>query len=153
MLKKISHQRTANNSLPIVDLAYSWRNETSKVLKLNAYLDTSACDVRDITLIGDHQKRFYLGNAYLGIYLTQQEARCLYYFLQGMTTIETSAAMGISTITVHFYSCNIRSKIPCSSRKELLELVTKTDFIKYMEELKTLETTLKQEFKLANKKD
>lgn len=154
MLKKISNQKSSTKSLPnIVDLALSWRSETSsKVLRLDSYLDVKLGSDEKITLVGENQKRFHLGDAYYGIYLTQQEARCLYHFLQGKTNAETGAAMHISAQTITFYSCTIRWKIPCRSRKELLNLIIKTDFMKYMEELEKLEATLKHEFELANKK-
>lgn len=151
MLKKISNQEISNKSLLLVDLVLRWKNETFKVLRLDSYLDASIDDEVG-ALLGENQKRFYLGATYFGIYLTQQEARCLYHFLQGKNIAQTSTAMRISVKTISFYFCCIRWKIPCRSRKELLNLIVKTDFMKYMEELEKLETTLKHEFELAHKK-
>jgi DNA-binding CsgD family transcriptional regulator len=73
-------------------------------------------------------KRVYLGDRHPGIYLTEQEAKCMYYFLQGMSESLAGQAMGLSSRTVNFYSSNVRMKLGCKSRKELVTIIRQTDF-------------------------
>lgn len=52
--------------------------------------------------------------------LTRQEQRCLNYFRQGKSAQATGALMGISQRTVEYYFENIKAKLGCHSKYDLL---------------------------------
>lgn len=52
--------------------------------------------------------------------LTRQEQRCLDYFRQGKSAQATGALMGISQRTVEYYFENIKAKLGCHSKYDLL---------------------------------
>ena len=73
-------------------------------------------------------KRYYLGNNFPGIYFTRQEARCMVYFLQGLSNQKTAQAIGLSIGTVSCYSINMRRKLLCKRKKDLIEKILNTEF-------------------------
>lgn len=104
----------------------------------------AACLVEESQLEYSHQSAkkiplerpcYLLGKNYPGVSLSFNEARCLAYFVKGLDDLRTAVMMNFSLRTVHFYLNIIRVKIPCRSMDELIELVKKTDFFLYMDEL------------------
>ncbi|MFT3742567.1 MAG: LuxR C-terminal-related transcriptional regulator [Gammaproteobacteria bacterium] len=79
-------------------------------------------------------KRYYLGSKYPGVYLSGQEARCMYYFIHGFTQVETGQAMEISHRTISSYTHNMKLKMSCRNKQELVQLVLQTDFVSKLEE-------------------
>lgn len=79
--------------------------------------------------------KYYLGKEYTDIYFTEQEARCMFYFLKGYASKEIGIMMQISKRTVIFYCYNMRKKVHCSSKNELVNLILKTDFLHYLPEI------------------
>lgn len=74
-------------------------------------------------------ERFYLGQQFPKVYLTLQEARCMYCFLNGMTDEQTAKTINLSTSTVSFYLLNMRKKLACRSKKELIAKIRNSDFV------------------------
>lgn len=72
--------------------------------------------------------RFYLGQQFPNLYLTLQEARCMECFLVGMTDEQTAKTINLSTSTVSFYLLNMRKKLACRSKKELIEKIRISEF-------------------------
>lgn len=52
--------------------------------------------------------------------LSPQEIRCLEYFKQGKSAQATGALMGLSQCTVEFYFENMKNKLGCTSKYDLL---------------------------------
>lgn len=73
-------------------------------------------------------KRYYLGDQYPNIYLTAQEARCMDCFLQGMTDKQAAKVTQLAIGTVGFYLGNIRRKLNCNSKKQLVAKVRSSSF-------------------------
>lgn len=72
---------------------------------------------------------YYLGENYPNIYFTQREAECMHELLQGKTNAEIAAALSLSVRTIDFYLSNMRIKLKCRTRKELINKVLNSDFV------------------------
>jgi|SRR3989344_4433282 len=75
-------------------------------------------------------KRFYLGDPYQDVYLTAREASCMWQFLNHKTISETAKSLNLSPRTVEFYTNNMKAKLACYSKAELIQRVLKSKFIK-----------------------
>lgn len=63
--------------------------------------------------------------------LTKQQARCLYYLVQGMTTKQIAKQLGISPKTVEYHFCAVKAKLHCSTRLELFTRALELGFVNY----------------------
>lgn len=75
----------------------------------------------------DLTKKYYLGKPYEPIYFTQREFDCVSGLLHGQTVKEVAAALKLSPRTVEYYVKNMKVKLDCYSRSELLSKVIKAD--------------------------
>lgn len=80
---------------------------------------------RSITL---NLKRYYLGENFPDKYLTSQEARCMDCFLKGMTDKQTAKITQLAIGTVGFYLSNMRRKLDCQNKKQLIEKIRSSSF-------------------------
>jgi DNA-binding CsgD family transcriptional regulator len=83
--------------------------------------------------------QFNLGKAFPGIYLTYREAQCTYFLLQGYNNKEVAALTQLSLRTIEFYLKNLRKKLNCRNKGELLSHIAYSQFT-----TKTFETALQQ---------
>jgi len=74
-------------------------------------------------------KIYKLGKKFKGIHFSRREAECMVCFLQGKTIYGTAAAIGLSPRTVEYYVKNMKSKIGCHSKCELIEKVLQSSFL------------------------
>ncbi len=79
---------------------------------------------------GKEHKAYYLGDEYTGIYFTKREAECVWHLLKGNTIVNVAEILGFSSRTVEFYVKNMKMKLRCGSKAELLDKVVETDLIK-----------------------
>ena len=88
--------------------------------------------------------RYYLGKNYPNVYLTPQEAYCVTKMLNNnLTYDDIGKKLRKSPATVNFYLRNVRMKLRCKNRKDLIERISQTDFIQYVDHLgKLLESRL-----------
>jgi len=75
-------------------------------------------------------ERYYLDSPYQHVYFTPQEAACLFYCRKNSRYKMIARYLGISARTVEFYLKNMRRKLSCRTKKELLNLATKARFFK-----------------------
>jgi DNA-binding CsgD family transcriptional regulator len=78
-------------------------------------------------------KKYYLGDQYKDIYFTQRQIECMVLFLQNKTNEEVGVIMGISKKTVEAHSIKMKEKLNCFSKKELIEKIKETDFMKFLD--------------------
>lgn len=66
-------------------------------------------------------ERFFILNQDKTLYLTKREADCIAYMLDGATAKQTAKALGISyrTVESHFYQ--VKEKLFCSTKEELIK--------------------------------
>jgi len=87
-------------------------------------------------------KKYYLGSLYPTVYFTSQQARCMYYAIEGLNIEEIAKAMHLSPRTVGWYFELMRHKIKATHKKWLVEKIRQTNFIQHMDELSALEQNL-----------
>lgn len=68
------------------------------------------------------------------VQFSRREADCLVHFLHGKTANETGLALGLSRRTVEFYVKNMRQKVGCRTKAELISIVKDGDFVLLWEE-------------------
>lgn len=73
--------------------------------------------------------KYFLGDAFPNVYLTQREAECMISLLNHGSTKTISLQLGLSPRTVEFYIRNIKAKLKCNSRSALIASIKKSDFI------------------------
>ena len=68
----------------------------------------------------------YLGEFFANEYLTKQEIKILKWLLHGYTSKKIAVTLAISYRTVEGYIQNIKMKLQCKTKGELIELLVKT---------------------------
>lgn len=76
------------------------------------------------------RKIYYLGKKYDGLYLTHQEGECMNLLLQGHTIVSAAKDLNLSPRTVEFYVKNMKLKLSCATKKELVTKIADTEFLK-----------------------
>ncbi len=66
--------------------------------------------------------------------LTQRELECIFYVLRGRTYKRIAKILNISPRTVEEYINNIKSKLCCNTKDELIELAYKYDLTRFIPE-------------------
>ena len=64
--------------------------------------------------------RIFLGPEFPGIYLTAREEECAIYLMQGSTLKEIAQALDLSPRTVEFYLKNIKNKLNCRTKFQMM---------------------------------
>ena len=73
------------------------------------------------------KKHYFLGRAHPGIYFTQREMECICLLLEGNTLVQVATVLNLSPRTIEFYVRNMKMKLRCQTKDELLEKVQHTD--------------------------
>jgi DNA-binding CsgD family transcriptional regulator len=71
-----------------------------------------------------------LGDKHGSAYFTRREAECMVLLLKGKTINSVAYALKLSPRTVEYYIKNMKSKLGCRTKFELVDLVYASDFIK-----------------------
>lgn len=74
--------------------------------------------------------RYELGAKYNGIYFTRREAECMVELLKGKTLSSVATILGISKRTIEFYLKNMKIKVGCRTKFELIDFVNASEFLK-----------------------
>lgn len=74
------------------------------------------------------KQEYYLGDKYEGVYLTRREAECVICMMQGYTIVQSGELLSLSPRTVEFYIKNIKIKLKCRKKAELLACIKESDF-------------------------
>lgn len=75
------------------------------------------------------EKRYFLGEPYPEIYLTQREYECFNEIMLGKTITQAAVKLEISPRTVEFYLKNMRIKLQCHTRSELVQALLKSELM------------------------
>ncbi len=73
-------------------------------------------------------KKYFLGEKYPGIYFTEREAQTMEYLFQGSTTAEVASRLNLSRRTIEFYLKNMKAKLKCRLKTELISKTLVSDF-------------------------
>lgn len=75
-------------------------------------------------------KLYGLGPKYEGVRFSQREAECMVQLLKGKTVYKVAEAVHLSPRTIEYYLKNMKAKLGCRTKFELVELVADSDFLK-----------------------
>jgi DNA-binding NarL/FixJ family response regulator len=79
---------------------------------------------------------YYLGEEFPNIYLTGREADCMVLLLHYYTNEEVAEKLNLSTRTIEFYVKNMRQKLNCHSKIQLVDRIQRTEFMKFVDEIR-----------------
>lgn len=74
--------------------------------------------------------RYGLGERYAQVYFTKRESECMVLLLKGKTIDNVAMVLNLSPRTIEFYIKNMKSKVGCRTKSELIGLVCASEFIK-----------------------
>ncbi|MEI8055402.1 MAG: helix-turn-helix transcriptional regulator [bacterium] len=77
--------------------------------------------------------RYKLGAKHGGRYFTKREAECMACLLKGKTIANVAAILKLSPRTVEYYIKNMKAKLLCRTKFELIDLVRASEFMENLE--------------------
>lgn len=78
---------------------------------------------------GQNKHATYEVDANSNVKLTKREAQSLYHLMSGKSIADVARMMALSSRTIEFYVKNIRAKLHCRNKDELLKLVATMTFM------------------------
>jgi DNA-binding CsgD family transcriptional regulator len=85
--------------------------------------------VQKKTQICGEAKKYILGQKFQGIYFTRREAQVALCCLRGKSTVQIAALLKLSRRTVEFYINNMKVKLNCRFKSELIAAILQSDFL------------------------
>jgi DNA-binding CsgD family transcriptional regulator len=76
-----------------------------------------------------HARKYSLGKSYPTIYFTEREAQTIFYFLYGRSAMEVADILSLSRRTIEFYVRNMKTKLDCRRKSELICKVRESEFM------------------------
>jgi DNA-binding CsgD family transcriptional regulator len=77
--------------------------------------------------------RYRLGAKHGNKYFTKREAECMVCLLKGKTIASVAAILKLSPRTVEYYIKNMKVKLACRTKFELIDLVRASEFMKNLD--------------------
>ena len=77
------------------------------------------------------KRRYVLDEERQQLYLTYREAQCMLLFIHGKTVIKAAHCLSLSPRTVEYYLNNMKAKLKCRTKSELIELILQTQFLRH----------------------
>lgn len=74
-------------------------------------------------------QKFLLGKRYPNVYFTLREVQTIHCLLRGKTVIEAADLLNLSRRTIEFYLKNMKSKLNCRYKSELITEVLNSDLV------------------------
>lgn len=75
-------------------------------------------------------KKYRLGGKFEHVYFTPREAQCMILLLKGQTINSVAEELLLSPRTVEFYVKNMKAKLQCRTKFELVSVVHNSEFLK-----------------------
>lgn len=85
-----------------------------------------------------NNKKFFLGPPYPEIYFTNREAEVMVQLLLGKTISAVAFTLNLSSRTIEFYVKNMKTKLGCRTKSELIGKVFASDFIRKVDFMSTI---------------
>lgn len=89
-------------------------------------------------------KKYPVGKKYPQVYFTQREAQVMFYLLRGFSNKRVSILLQLSARTVEFYINNMKTKLNCRFKSDLLTEVAASEFLQGVNVDFTAATTTKK---------
>ena len=96
---------------------YAYNNKTKISKKTNTDIN------KPLSIYG-------LGDRYNAVYFTRREAECMVLLLKGKTINGVATTLKLSPRTVEYYVKNMKSKLGCKTKFDLVDIVYASDFMK-----------------------
>jgi len=108
-----------------------WKDLLDEIVNKN---DTTISAAKSISYAGctRESKRYRLGDGFGEVYFTEREAQTMMHVLLGKTFNATAEAMNLSPRTIEFYLDNMKLKLNCRTKQELIEKVMASEFVRYL---------------------
>lgn len=95
----------------------------------------SNCSKKNALKVGEQKpkieyKKFFLGEPYENIYFTMREAEVMVQLIYGKTITAAAAILNLSPRTIEFYVKNMKTKLACRTKSELIGKVFDTNFVR-----------------------
>ncbi len=74
-------------------------------------------------------KRYYLGDEFPGIYLTERQAQCMAHFILGCSNRKVATLLDLSPRTIDAYTVDLKKKLGCYFKSQLVEKIKQTPFM------------------------
>jgi|SRR5262249_14471044 len=97
---------------------------TNKSAKTGLIKDTRAT----LVISRPKPKKYWLGEKYPGVYFTEREAQTISHFFHGKTIVEVAKMLNLSHRTIEFYLKNMKLKLNCRFKSELMGKVVESEF-------------------------
>lgn len=104
-----------------------------------SFTNIKTTDVIKIKKNRRNPQKFPLGEKYKNVYFTSREAEVMLGLLQGKTLFAVALSLGLSPRTIEFYVKNMKSKVNCRTKSELIGKIFHSDFIKNIDFLALLQ--------------
>ena len=75
-------------------------------------------------------KLYFLGPKYKNIYFSRREAESMLNILKGRSIPQVAKRLKLSPRTVEYYIKNMKLKLSCRTKADLIEMVLVSDFLK-----------------------
>ncbi len=75
------------------------------------------------------RRHFKIDARYGDVYFTLREAQCMAQIMRGRTVKSTALFLGLSPRTVEYYLKNMKAKMKCRTKSELMQLIADTEFM------------------------
>jgi DNA-binding CsgD family transcriptional regulator len=114
-------------------LASALKKEQKKLNSVNAGKPRSpqTRKTNNTVVFQKRNKRYYvIGEGDKKLYFTEREIDTMKSLLQFHTIPQAALHLGISARTLEFYVKNLRSKLSCQTKDDLIEYISKENFLK-----------------------
>ena len=79
------------------------------------------------------RRHYFLDHPFEGIYLTPPEAETMFLMMQYYTLAATAEKMMLSSRTIEFYVKNMKTKLRCANKKDMVEKILHTSLLQQLE--------------------
>lgn len=66
---------------------------------------------------------------HFGVVLSKRQSECLYYLLRGKSAVSIAKLLGLSPKTVEYYIDEIKNKMVCNNKAEVIEKAIEMGYI------------------------
>jgi len=75
---------------------------------------------------------YMLGKQFNNVYFTKREAQCMIHIIGGKTNQDVAHLLQLSPRTVEFYVQNMKTKLHCRTKSELVGKIITSEFMNYV---------------------
>jgi len=80
------------------------------------------------------RRNYFLDRPFEDIHLTPREAETMFWIVQDYTLAATAEKMSLSSRTIEFYVKNMKAKLRCANKKEMIEKILQTNLLQQLEQ-------------------